>query len=81
MVKLVWKREDKYDTTWSGYANDVKLFEIITLADGIMLSYVLSSTLPGIESVEGRERNKLMIISHDLLDNWFERIGLKAVLE
>ena len=81
MVKLTWKKEDKHGSIYAGYANDVKLFEIIMLADGTMLSYVLSSSLPGIDSIERNDRNTLMRIAAARLDNWIERIGVEAVLK
>ena len=81
MVKITWKREDKHGSIYGGYANDIRLFEIIILADGTTLSYILSSSLPGIESVERRDRNVLMNMAHEMLHDWFDRIGIVAVLE
>ena len=81
MVKLTWKKEDKHGSIYGGYANSVKLFEIIMLADGTTLSYVLSSSLPGVDSVGGTNRYKLMVKAANILYDWFNRIGVKAVLE
>ena len=81
MVKLTWKKEDKHGSIYGGYANSVKLFEIIMLADGTMLSYVLSSSLPGVDSIEARSREELMVEAANILYDWFDRIGIVAVLE
>jgi len=81
MVKLTWKKEDKHGSIYGGYANSVKLFEIIILADGTMLSYILSSSLPGVDSIEAICREELMVEAANILYDWFDRIGIVAVLE
>jgi hypothetical protein len=81
MVKITWKKEDKHGSIYGGYANSVKLFEIIMLADGTMLSYILSSSLPGVESLEGKNHKELMVEAENILYDWFDRIGIVAVLE